>query len=117
MSGEDIQLPRQTRGRRPQFFENPESDVLMSVVLAMAGELSVLYDRVDAMQRLLDRQGVLDADALEKFQPTPEDEAERAARRQEYMQRLFRVVRAEAAVFSSKDAEEVLESVERELSE
>ncbi|TVQ47508.1 MAG: hypothetical protein EA371_08440 [Gammaproteobacteria bacterium] len=117
MSDDDITLPRRTRGRRPQFFETPETDVLMSVVLAMAGELSVLYDRVDAMQRLLDRQGVLDAEALENFTPSPEDEAARAARRQEYMQRLFRVVRAEAAVFSSKDAEEVLESVERELSE
>ena len=116
MSGEDITLPRGIRGRRPHFFENPETDVLMSIVLAMAGELSVLYDRVDAMQRLMDAKGVLGEAELEAFRPTPEQEAAREARRQAYMQRLFRVVRSEAAVFSTSEAEEVLATVEQELS-
>jgi hypothetical protein len=117
MSEENLALPRGIRGRRPHFFENPETDVLMSVVLAMAGELSVLYDRVDAMQRLMDAKGVLAEQELEGFEPTSEQAAQRSTRRQEYMQRLFRVVRSEAAVFSSKEAEEVLASVEQELSD
>ncbi len=117
MSEQDISLPRSTRGRRPHFFENPETDVLMSVVLELASELSVLYDRVDAMQRVMDASGTLSRDALEGFEPTEEQAAERAARRQEYMQRLFRVVRSEAAVFPTSQAEEVLATVEQALSE
>ena len=116
MSEHDITLPRSTRGRRPHFFDNPETDVLMSVVLELASELSVLYDRVDAMQRVMDAQGVLASKTLEAFEPSAEQAAERAERRQEYMQRLFRVVRSEAKVFPTSQAEEVLATVEEDLS-
>ena len=113
---DELQLPRHTRGKRPHFFEDPAVDQLMSVVLAMAGELSVLYDRVDTMQRALDDKGSLTRSELEQFSLDETAIAERQARRDAYLQRIFRVVRREAGVFSTEEAEAYTAEVESELS-
>jgi hypothetical protein len=113
---DELQLPRHTRGRRPHFFDDPAVDQLMSVVLELASEVSVLYDRVDAMQRILDEKGSLTREELESWRPDAEAEAERQARRAEYLQRLFRVVRRESGVFSVDEAEGHSSEVESELS-
>lgn len=112
---DELDLPRHTRGKRPHFFEDPAVDQLMSVVLAMAGELSVLYDRVDSMQRLMDEKGSLSREELEAYQPDEAANAERQARREAYLQRIFRVVRREAGVFSTDQAEKYTAEVEAEL--
>lgn len=113
---DELQLPRHTRGKRPHFFEDPAVDQLMSVVVAMAGELSVLYDRVDAMQRVMDEKGSLTREELENYQPDETAAAERQARRDTYLQRIFRIVRREAGVFSTEEAEAYTAEVEAELS-
>ncbi len=113
---DELQLPRHTRGKRPHFFEDPAVDQMMSVVLAMAAEVSVLYDRVDAMQRLMDEKGSLSRAELEAYQPDEAAAAERQARREAYLQRIFRVVRREAGTFSTEEAETYTAEVEAELS-
>jgi len=112
---EEPALPQIARGKRPQFFDDPALDLMMSVVLELSQELSVLYDRVDAMQRLLDRRQLLSRAELEAWTPDAAADAERARRRSEYLQRLFRVVRAEAGPVPSADAERHVAAVEAEL--
>ena len=65
----DQPLPRHTRSSRPQFFEEPGLDQMMSVVLGIAQELSVLRDRVDSVERLLDAKGSLTRAELEAYRP------------------------------------------------
>jgi hypothetical protein len=101
----DEVIPRHARGRRPHFFEDPSTDKLLAVVLELTQELSVLRERVDTMQKLLDRRGALPSDEVEGFVADPEVEAERARIRQEYLQRVFRVLRHEHGSFSPKEAE------------
>jgi len=112
---EELELPRHTRGKRPHFFEDPAVDQLMSVVLAMSAEISVLYDRVDAMQRLMDKKGSLSSEELETYQPDEAAAAERQAQREALLQRVFRVIRREAGVFSTQEAEAYTAEVEAEL--
>jgi hypothetical protein len=112
---DELELPRHTRGKRPHFFDDPAVDQLMSVVLAMAAEVSVLYDRVDAMQRVMDDKGSLTREELEAYQPDEAAAADREAHREAYLQRIFRVVRREAGVFSTKEAEAYTAEVEAEL--
>jgi hypothetical protein len=83
--------PRPARGRRPQFFEDAAIDQLYAVMLEMAAELSAARDRIDTLERLLDQQGVLGRELVEGFEPDAQIEAERAQRREEYLDRLFRV--------------------------
>lgn len=112
---DELELPRHTRGKRPHFFDDPAVDQLMSVVLAMSAEISVLYDRIDAMQRLMDEKGSLSHEELEAYLPNEAAAAERQAHREELLQRIFRVVRREAGVFSTQEAEAYTAEVEADL--
>lgn len=84
-------------GERPTFFDDPAVDQLMAIIMAMSGELSVLYDRVDSLERLLDEKRVVGRDEVETYRPDEAVEAERKARRGEYIQRLFRIIREDGA--------------------
>lgn len=113
----DEALPRHTRSSRPQFFEEPGVDKMMSVVLGIAQELSVLRDRVDSIERILDTKGSLTREELEAYRPDPAAEAERQQRRADYLQRIFRAVRHEAGLYASAEAEKHTGDVERALQE
>ncbi|HEU4532254.1 MAG TPA: hypothetical protein VFR59_13760 [Steroidobacteraceae bacterium] len=115
MADQDQPLPRHARGTRPHFFDDPALDQMMSVLLEVVQEVSVLADRVDAMQRLLDRNGTLTRSDLENYRPDATAEGERQRRREEYLQRIFRTVRGQAAVFSTGQAEEHLRRLEASL--
>lgn len=113
----DQPLPRHTRSSRPQFFEDRAVDQVMSVVLGIAQELSVLRDRVDSIERLLDQKGSLTRAELEAWRPDAAAEAERQQRRADYLQRIFRAIRHEAGQYTSADAERHTAEVERSLQE
>ncbi len=91
----DFQLKRSIRGRRPQFFDDRAIDQLHGMVMAMATEMSVLYERVDTMERVAASKGVMLREELEKYRP---DEATQAAReewRQKFLKRMFYLYREE----------------------
>lgn len=111
----DPALPRHTRSSRPQFFEERGLDQMMSVVLGIAQELSVLRDRVDSIERLLDAKGSLTRAELEAWRPDAAAEAERQQRRADYLQRIFRAIRHEAGQYTSAEAERYTADVERNL--
>jgi hypothetical protein len=103
------------RVKRPHFFADPALDQMMSIVLALAEEVSVLRDRVDAGERLLDRNGVLTRADLERYVPDAAAEAERQARRADYLARLFRVIRRDAGSFGTAEAEAHVAGIEQQL--
>lgn len=114
---DDRPLPRHTRNARPRFFEDRGVDQMMSAVLGIAQELSVLRDRVDSIERLLDQKGSLTRAELEAWRPDAAAEAERQQRRADYLQRIFRAIRHEAGQYASADAERHTAEVERSLQE
>ena len=73
MSQEPKPLARVAKGRKPQYFADPATDRLLSMVLALTQELSVARDRIDTLERLLDRAGVLAAQTVDDYLPTPEE--------------------------------------------
>ncbi len=89
-------LARAAKGRKPQYFADPATDKLLSMVLALTQELSVARDRIDTLERLLDRAGVLDAQAVEDYLPTAEEAAARSALRAGMIRRVFRAAEKEA---------------------
>jgi hypothetical protein len=88
-----VSLPRRAKGERPYFFDDPAIDQLHALFLALSAELSVAYDRIDTLERLLERKGLLPRAEIEAFRPDDAVEADRAARRNEYLQRIFRIFR------------------------
>jgi hypothetical protein len=88
-------IPRRASGERPYFFDDPAIDQLYAVLLALAGELSVAWDRIDALERLLVARDVLAPGEVAGFVPDEAATAERAARRRGTIERLFRVLTPE----------------------
>lgn len=87
---------RFARGKRPQFFTTPGMDESLSMVLVLAQEISVLRDRVDAIERVAQQRGIdlsREIDALVLDQPALEA---RELRRQQLLERLYYLVRKDA---------------------
>jgi predicted metal-dependent phosphoesterase TrpH len=85
-------LPRDPKGRRAQFYPDPAIDQLWAVVTALTGEVSVAFDRLDTLERLLDSGVAVTRDAIEGYRPDEAASAERARRREELIQRVFQVL-------------------------
>jgi hypothetical protein len=64
-----VRLPRIAKGRRPAFYEDPAIDQLFAIVTALTGEISVLFDRLDSIERLLTTARVLPVHAVESYVP------------------------------------------------
>ena len=99
-------VARKALGKRPDYARDPLVDKLLSIVMALAGEVSVLRERLDTMERLADAKGVLSAAEIDAFQPDVGALAERDKWRSEYLDRLLWIVRAD---LDSKEAGETAE--------
>ena len=121
MSDDYISLAgTKARGKRPQYFELAESERLMSILMAVAGELAVTRERMDTIERLLARKGLLGTDDIETFEPDAAASEERALLHQEYIARILRIVQQEKEAIAeerSGNASNTLESVIQELAE
>ena len=87
-----IQTPRPARGKRPQYFDEPALDQLHATLLAVTAELSVLQDRFDLIERVLETKGVVTREDIESFPLDDQARAERGENREQLIRRLFRSV-------------------------
>jgi hypothetical protein len=110
-----VRIARVAKGRKPQYFSDPAIDKLLWITMTLAGELSVARDRIDAVERLLEQKRVLRVADVDAYEPSPEAERAREARRQQYLDRVLRAVQAELEEVTGtgmpKSQDEVLEAV------
>ena len=90
-------LPRRSKGKRPTFFKDQSVDHLMTMILELSTELSVVYSRVDTLERVLEDAKLIDRARLETYQPDQKAEADRAEWRALFLDRLFRTIREDDA--------------------
>jgi hypothetical protein len=83
---------RRAHGKRPQFLDDPATERVLAIVMALAGELSVARERIDTLERLLEQHGVLQRSEIESFVPDANAQAERNAWGREYIARILRIV-------------------------
>jgi hypothetical protein len=88
---ESVVLPRVTKGKRPYFFDDPNFDQMMTFFLELMTEVSVVRDRLDTVERLLDRQTSITRADIENYRPDGPVEAERVAWRDAYVKRVLRM--------------------------
>ena len=84
MSDTEIEAPRAEQ----TFFEDEALDRAFGVVMALATEVYVLRDRVQALERLLTESGVIGERALDG-EPSLAERAERAADRDAFVAHLM----------------------------
>jgi hypothetical protein len=95
-------LKRVAKGRKPQYFSDPATDKLLSMVLILTQELSVARDRIDTLERLIEAAGLFPAAKVESYLPTPDEAAERAERRAKMLSRVFRSTEKEIGDIDSQ---------------
>jgi hypothetical protein len=79
---------------RPYFLA-PEVERVLIVSMTIAQELAVARARIDTLERLLERKGLLTRDEIETFEPNTAESAERGAWTQEYIERVVRILQQE----------------------
>lgn len=90
--GGKLRLPRVAKGRRAQFYDDVAIDQLMAIVAALTAELSVAFERLATLERVLERRGGLDRAEIEAYEPGEGEAVERAADRESLIGRVFQVL-------------------------
>lgn len=89
-----IKLPRTAKGKKPIYFD-PTTDKLLSMVLTLMGELSVVRDRLDTVERLAEKKGVFKVDDIENYDIPEDVNKVRMERRSAYIARVLKCVQDE----------------------
>ena len=113
-----IQLAgNKAKGKRPYFFEQPETERLFNITMAIAGELAVARERLDTLEQLLAAKGILTPAEIEAFVP----DAEAAQRRQqwhaEYIARILRIVQQEMEAMAQPELNRDLRDIAEDMAQ
>ena len=109
------QLKRKAKGQRPGFFDDPDTDKLVSMLMGLAGEVSVMRDRMDTIERLLGEKGLLSQSDIDNFEPPEDVLMQRAETREMFLGEITRVITSELEDFDSDSGESyenIIEMVE-----
>ncbi|MEO8838868.1 MAG: hypothetical protein ABI351_09150 [Herbaspirillum sp.] len=87
-----VKLPKKARGSRPYFFEDTAVDKVIAMVMGLAGEVSVMADRVDTLERLLAEKGTLDLAQIEAYRPSVAVSDVRDSRRDMMLSNVMRII-------------------------
>ena len=101
------------KGKRPQYFDDPAVDRTLSIVMAIAGEVAVLRERLDTVERLLDAKGSISRADIEAYTPDRKAAAERGLLHKEYIARILRGVQQDMEAMAEKGPS--VEELSREL--
>lgn len=83
-------------GSRPYFLD-PEVERVLAIAMAIAQELAVVRTRLDTLERLLERKGIVTRAEIEAFVPSAAETAERGSWTQDYITRVLQVLEQEVA--------------------
>lgn len=91
------------KGRRPDFFEDSAVDRLLSLTMAVVGEVAVLRERLDTVERLLDAKGTISRADIEAYVPDGAAGNERGELTRAYIARVMRGFQQEVEALENPD--------------
>lgn len=97
------QAGARAKGKRPEYLGDPSADRVLSILLAVAGEVSVLKQRLDTVERLLEAKGSISRADIEAFTPDRDAAYERAVMTKEYVARIMRGVQQDMEAMQTKE--------------
>ncbi len=99
---EKVKLPRTAKGKKPVYFDSV-TDKLLSMVLTLTSELSVVRDRLDTVELLIEKHKLFPQSEIESFELTDEVNAIRNERRAAYIARVLKTVQDELENLKAED--------------
>lgn len=106
-----IKLQRKAKGQRPAYFEDPATAKLLSITMALAGEVAVLRDRLDSVEVLLAQGKPVSPSEIDAFEPSAEDRARRDAWRDRFLEQVLNAIHQEKEELAAKAGELSYEAV------
>jgi hypothetical protein len=100
------------KGKRPAYLE-PQEDRTLSILMALVGEVSVIRERLDTIERLLDANGTISRADIEHYVPDLETGKDRNRIVREYIARVMRGVQQDMEALATLDPP--IEDVIKEL--
>ena len=107
---------RTAKGRRPYFFDDPNIDKLLAMIMALTGEVSVIRERLDTHERLAQKKKMPTHQAIEDYKPDDVTEAFRAQWRADYIARILRIVQVELDQITRGETEKDYDKIVDEVS-
>ena len=101
------------KGKRPYFLDDKDNERVLNIVMALAQEVAVMRERMDTIERLLEKNKTISRADIESFAPTKAEAAERGLLHQEFITRILRIVQQEREAIGA--VEQTSEDVADEL--
>lgn len=116
-SDEQLELQRKAKGKRPYYFSNPDVDKLLSMVMALTGELAIARDRIDTLERVAATKGLFSSEDIENFELDADALQARAGRHKQLLREVNRILVGELEDLEGANEEDytaVVEQVEQD---
>lgn len=114
MSGKE-KMQRSAKGKRPGFYKDPALDQMMSMIMVLTSEISVLGDHIDLMERAFATRNIDIAEAMAALELDQAALDARESRRQALLGRLFYLMRKEADEATAQETAEGYKAVIDEI--
>jgi len=112
---EQLELQRKAKGKRPYYFSNPDVDKLLSMIMALTGELAIARDRIDTLERVAAAKELFSSEDIENFELDAKALEARASRHRQLLREVNRIIIGELEDLEEADEEDysaVVEQVE-----
>lgn len=91
------------KGKRPDFLGDPDAEKMLTMLMALVGEVSVLRERLDTVERLLETKGTISRADIEAYKPDLATGHERNRIVREYIARIMRGVQQQMQALSQPE--------------
>ena len=95
---EKTKLPRVAKGKKPKYLDDGSIDNLMAMIMTLTQEISVLRDRIDTLERMLESKEIISTKEFDDFVPSDDLEMMRKDRRHELLERVLLPIKKRAGV-------------------
>jgi hypothetical protein len=86
---------RAAKGKRPEPHDDPATDRLISMIVALTGEVATLRQRLDSMERVAEAKGAFSHSDVEAYRPDPQAAAYQEGLRARILENVFYLVTKE----------------------
>ena len=84
-----IKLPRVAKGKKPRYLDDGSIDNLMAMIMTLTQEISVLRDRIDTFEQILEDKNIISKKEFDEFIPSDDLETTRKNRRHQLLERVL----------------------------
>lgn len=101
------------QGKRPAYFADPMVEQLYAMTMSMMAELATARERIDTLERLLEKAGVLAADDIDEFVPDALAGQERQQAQTELCARILRPLQQQVEALEARNERSVAAMADR----